>query len=117
MRSSWPAGGAPGCGLPPRQARPKQSLQLVGERSLFQLAIDRLLPAVPAERILVVTVAEQVQALRRQAPQLGKESFLLEPAPKGTASVIGLAAARLSRSAPHAILARLAAGHYIGNPR
>mgnify|MGYP000022825291 CR=1 FL=1 len=102
----WPAS---------RQARPKQSLQLVGERSLFQLAIDRLLPAVPAERILVVTVAEQVQALRRQAPQLGKESFLLEPAPRGTASVIGLAAARLGKAAPDAIMACLTADHYIGN--
>ena len=104
----WPAS---------RQARPKQSLQLVGERTLFQLAIDRLMPALPAGRILVVTVAEQVQALRRQAPQLGDESFLLEPAPRGTASVIGLAAARLAKSAPEAIMACLTADHYIGNPQ
>jgi len=104
----WPAS---------RQARPKQSLQLVGERTLFQLAIERLMPALPAGRILVVTVAEQVQALRRQAPQLGDECFLLEPAPRGTASVIGLAAARLAKSAPEAIMACLTADHYIGNPQ
>jgi mannose-1-phosphate guanylyltransferase len=104
----WPAS---------RQARPKQSLQLLGERTLFQMAVERLLPALPAQRILVVTVAEQAEALRRQAPQLGEASFLIEPAPKGTAAVIGLAAIRLSATAPEAVMACLTADHYIGNPQ
>lgn len=103
----WPAS---------RLTRPKQSLQLVGDRTLFQMAIERLLPALPPERILVVTVAEQVEALRRQAPALGEASFLVEPSPRGTASVIGLAAARLTASAPEAVMACLTADHYIGNP-
>ncbi|MEK7807936.1 MAG: sugar phosphate nucleotidyltransferase, partial [Chloroflexota bacterium] len=38
-----------------RQSRPKQSLKLIGERTMFQLAVDRLLPILPAERIIVVT--------------------------------------------------------------
>jgi mannose-1-phosphate guanylyltransferase len=100
----WPAS---------RQARPKQSLQLLGEGTLFQMAIQRLLPALPVERILVVTVAEQVQALRHQATQLVKHNFVIEPAPRGTAAVIGLAAVRLPATE---VMACLTADHYIGNP-
>lgn len=102
----WPAS---------RQRRPKQSLKLLGEHTLFQMAVQRLTPELPPERILVVTVAEQVEALQQQAPQLGANSYLLEPAPKGTASVIGLAAARLAAEAPARVMACLTADHFIGN--
>ena len=41
-----------------RQYRPKQSLTLVGQRTMFQHAVDRLAPLFPPERILVVTRRE-----------------------------------------------------------
>lgn len=102
----WPAS---------RLRRPKQSLKLVGERTLFQMAVDRLTSVLPPDRILVVTVAEQVEALQHQAPALTESSYLLEPAPKGTASVIGLAAASLAEEHPDAVMACLTADHYIRN--
>jgi len=99
-----------------RADRPKQSLTLVDGRTLFQLAVERLLPALPPERILVVTVRSQVQQLREQAPQLATANFLIEPWPKGTASVIGYAATVLSRKDPQAVMACLTADHLIKRP-
>ena len=42
---------------------PKQLLKLFGERSLFQIAVDRLEGLFAPENIFIVTVAEQAEAL------------------------------------------------------
>ena len=96
-----------------RANRPKQSLPLVDGQSLFQLAIQRLQPAFTLNRILVVTVGTLVQQLIDQVPQLTEQNFLVEPSPKGTASVIGLAATHLTRRDPQAVMVCLTADHLI----
>ena len=98
-----------------RKARPKQMLSLIEERSLFQSAIDRVDGILLPERILVVTVADQADQLREQAPEIPAENFLLEPMPRGTASVVGLAALALQHRDPQAVMAVLTSDHYIGN--
>ncbi len=98
-----------------RVSRPKQMLRLGNERTLFQIAIDRLEGLLPPERILVVTVAEQAAELQRQSPEIPAENYLLEPLPRGTASVVGLAAAALSQREPGAVMAVLTADHIIRN--
>lgn len=98
-----------------RRKRPKQSLRLFGDQTLFRIAVDRLLPIMSPEQILVVTVAEQAELLQPQAPMVPASNFLLEPAPRGTASVIGLAAIRLRRQNPEFVMANLTADHYIAN--
>ena len=99
-----------------RAARPKQSLPLLEGRTLFQLAVRRLLPAFALDRIRVVTVQPLVQQLIEQVPELSEQNFLIEPSPRGTASVIGLAATVLRRKDPQAIMACLTADHLIGRP-
>lgn len=98
-----------------RRRRPKQLLPLVEQRSLFQATVDRLRTIFPPERILVVTVAEQVKALQEQAPMLLPQNFLVEPVPRGTASVVGLAAGVLARRDPQAMMAILPSDHFIRN--
>jgi mannose-1-phosphate guanylyltransferase len=90
-------------------------LRLVGERTLFQRTVDRLLPILPIENIIVVTVEEQLDALREQTPKLPQSSFLIEPEGKGTASVIGLGATVLRERYGECIMAALPADHYIEN--
>ncbi len=99
-----------------RLDRPKQLLRLVGTRSLFQMALDRLQPWLPADRILVAAPEDLLPALRTQAEGTPGVAFLAEPSPKGTAAVIGLAALRLARSNPGSVLVCVTADHYIGNP-
>ena len=103
----WPAS---------RRLRPKQSLRLVGERTLFQMAVDRLRGLLPAERILVVTGTDQAGLLREQAPDLPESSFVLEPAPRGTAAVAGLAGLIIQQRSPGAVMACLTADHSIAHP-
>lgn len=97
-----------------RQSRPKQMLRLIDERSLFQTSVQRLEGLFPPERILVVTVEEQARQLQVQTPEIPLENYLLEPMPRGTASVVGLAAVALKRRDPQAIMAILTSDHYIG---
>ncbi|MBT3338623.1 MAG: NTP transferase domain-containing protein [Anaerolineae bacterium] len=98
-----------------RNKTPKQALKLIGEKSLFQSTVERLEGFFPLERILVVTVAEQAEMLKAQMPDLPEENFLIEPAPRGTASVVGLAATVLHHRDPQAIMAVFPADHFIRN--
>jgi mannose-1-phosphate guanylyltransferase len=98
-----------------RKDRPKQLLPLIAEESLFQATVKRLDGLFPADHIFVVTVGDQVQLLKNQAPGIPEGNFLVEPFPRGTASVIGLAAAVLHRRDPQAIMAVLPSDHFIRN--
>jgi mannose-1-phosphate guanylyltransferase len=69
----------------------------------------------PPERILVVTVDGQADEMRQQVPSIPLENYLIEPAPRGTASVIGLAAAILQQRDPRSLMAVLPADHHIRN--
>ncbi|MEJ2597731.1 MAG: mannose-1-phosphate guanylyltransferase [Anaerolineales bacterium] len=96
-----------------RQSRPKQMLSLFDERSLFQTAVNRLGGLFPAERILVVTVQDQAAALQEQVPAIPAENYLIEPMPRGTASVVGLAAVALLQRDPQAVMSVLTSDHYM----
>ncbi len=96
-----------------RRDRPKQALQLIGERTMFEHAVDRIAPLFQPERIFVVTGAEHVESLAAQAPELPTENFIVEPEGRGTAPAIGLGAIHLLRQDPDAVMAVLTADHFI----
>jgi len=98
-----------------RKEKPKQLLPLLGKETLFQSTIARLENLFPPERILIVTVAEQAREMQKQVPSIPAENYLIEPAPRGTASVVALAAAVLQKRDPQAIMAIQTADHYIRN--
>ena len=98
-----------------RKDKPKQLLPLIGQETLFQSTVARLRELFPPERILVVTVADQALEMKQQAPELPEENYLIEPAPRGTASVVGLAAMALQKRDPEASMAILPSDHFIRN--
>ncbi len=98
-----------------RKNSPKQLLPLLGEETLFQSTVNRLTDMFPSERILVVTVAEQASEMQKQVPSIPLENYLIEPAPRGTASVVGLAAMILKKRDPEAAMAILPSDHFIRN--
>lgn len=98
-----------------RQSKPKQVLRISGQDSLFQLSVARLQPLFDPAQIFVVTNDEQASLLRPQAPAIPASNYLLEPAPKGTAAVVGLAAMRLRAKDPECVIACVTADHYIRN--
>jgi mannose-1-phosphate guanylyltransferase len=98
-----------------RKHTPKQLLPLLGKDTLFQSTVARLEKLFPPERILIVTVAEQAREMQKQVPSIPIENYLIEPAPRGTASVVALAAAVLRKRDPEAIMAIQTSDHYIRN--
>jgi mannose-1-phosphate guanylyltransferase len=98
-----------------RKSMPKQMLSITGERTLYQMAFDRLRNLFSADHIYVVTVAEQIDVLAQQTPEIPLENYLVEPMPKGTATVVAYAANTLKKRDPQAVMAVLTADHMIAN--
>lgn len=98
-----------------RKDHPKQLLDIFGTETLYQMAVSRLQGVFPNDHILVVTTAEQYSKLQLLTPFLDRDQFILEPEPKGTATVIGLAAKVIAQKSPDAVMAVMTADHLIGN--
>ena len=96
-----------------RLARPKQFVNLFGERSLFQITCDRIAPLIPPENIFVVTGARYIDLARAQQPALPPENFITEPAVRNTAPAVGLGTLHIRRRDPNATVAVLSADHLI----
>ncbi|MBX3175533.1 MAG: mannose-1-phosphate guanylyltransferase [Gemmatimonadaceae bacterium] len=78
-------------------ARPKQLLPLVSEHSMLEDTVGRLSPLVDRERILILTSAALVGAVRATLPWLGADQVLAEPRPAGTAAALAWAAHEVRR--------------------
>jgi mannose-1-phosphate guanylyltransferase len=98
-----------------RQARPKQLLSLVSERTMLQETVDRVLPLTAPENVYVVTARPYVRAVVRQLPDVPAGNIIGEPLGRGSAPAIGLAAALLD-GAGDDVLAFLPADHHIADP-
>jgi mannose-1-phosphate guanylyltransferase len=96
-----------------RRNRPKQLLKLDGDSSMLQQTVARVAPLVPPGRILVITGADQADAVRAQLPDVPPENVVAEPCPRDTAPCVGLAAALIVRSDPEATMVVLPADHVI----
>ncbi len=98
-----------------RKDHPKHMLVLSGEQTMFEQAICRLKDSFDPNHIMIVTVRDQAEMLKNLAPQIPVENFIIEPQPKGTASVVGLAAITIQIKDPDAIMVVLTADHLIKN--
>jgi mannose-1-phosphate guanylyltransferase len=96
-------------------AMPKQFLCLAGDRTLLQATADRVAPLVPHDQLYVVTFARYGAIVRSQLPTLTSEHVLHEPAGRGTAASIGLAATLIAARDPHAIMGSFPADHTIAD--
>ena len=98
-----------------RKSQPKQFLKLFSDRSLFQIALDRINSIFPLENIKIITIRDQIEGLSKEVDTLSKDNFLVEPFPRGTAAVVGLAAIVLQKIDPDSIMAVLTADNLIKN--
>ncbi|MCL6622772.1 MAG: mannose-1-phosphate guanylyltransferase, partial [Syntrophobacterales bacterium] len=98
-----------------RSQYPKQVLKLLGEESLLQATIARLLPLIPAERLAIVTGAAQEDAIRLELNHREWQGIhlWLEPEGRNTAAAIGLATVYLQDKWPDGVMAVFPADHYI----
>jgi mannose-1-phosphate guanylyltransferase len=78
-------------------SRPKQLLPLVGGRPMLAETVERLVPLVGADRVLILTSASLREPILAALPGLGTDRLLLEPRPAGTAAALTWAAAEVLR--------------------
>ena len=90
--------------------KPKPFLKLLGERTLFQQALDRVADTSRFAPPLVVSGAAHEEWI---AEQSDRHSLIVEPMARNTAPAIALAAARLS---PDTIMLVCPSDHFIRDP-
>src|SRR5690242_2600177 len=79
--------------------RPKQLLNLIGERPLIAETVARLAPLIPPERVLVLTSRDIAPAIRAAIPEIPETNMLVEPRPLGTAAALAWGASEIVRRA------------------
>ncbi len=97
-----------------RKSRPKQLLTITGSKTMIRATADRIAPKIPSERILVVAGKFCADAIRAELPELPTDRIIAEPLGRNTAPCIALAAYKLAKIDPDAIMAVLPADHIIG---
>jgi mannose-1-phosphate guanylyltransferase/mannose-6-phosphate isomerase len=98
-----------------RSRRPKQLLKLFGPKTLLGETANRVLFLGGTHQTLIVTVAEQLDAVRKELSVLPRKNFLAEPEGKNTAPCIGLAALEVVIRDPHAVMIILPADHWVSD--
>jgi mannose-1-phosphate guanylyltransferase len=99
-----------------RMRTPKQLLNIVGDTTMLEQTVARLLPLIPADRIWTVTNSEQAAAVGKQLPAAARKRVLIEPLGVNTAAAIGLAAVHIRRAAKgDALMAVLPSDHFIAD--
>ncbi len=96
-----------------RGEKPKQFLNLVDHKTLFQETLDRVKNKFDFEHIYVVSPKEFVDEIKKEVPQILEENIILEDPPRGTAAAAGLVATTIARKNPQAVISTLASDHYI----
>jgi len=96
-----------------REKTPKQLLSLLGGRSFLQQAVDRVLPLVPLNNVLIITNAVQAPEVRKQLPKLPAGNIIAEPVGRDTCAAVTLGAALVGARSMTGVMAVLPADHVI----
>ena len=96
-----------------RRRQPKQLLPIASRRSMLQETVARARSIASLARTLVVTTQALVPEVRRQLPALPRANVIGEPVGRNTAACIALAALRVQRSDPEAVMVVLPADHLV----
>ncbi len=96
-----------------RRARPKQFLQILGERTMLQDTVERVSEIVAIERVFAVAPPEHRALIHEQLPELRADHVVVEPYPRGNAAAIALAMAALHAFDPEAVVAVLPSDHVV----
>ncbi len=97
-----------------RRDRPKQSLALIEERTMFQVTAFRLQPLIALERVHVVTNALMAEIFKEQVPGIPAQNYIIEPGPKDSGPAAALGLQHIAQQDPGATVAILTADHHIG---
>ena len=97
--------------------RPKPLLRLVSEQPLLVDTVQRLAPAIPPDRVLVLTSRDIAPAIRAALVTVPEMNILVVPRPLGTAAALAWGAQEVARRAgPHTLCCAMHADLAVGFP-
>ncbi len=99
-----------------RVAKPKQFLNLLGDRTMIQMTVDRIRPLFKPEHIFVITNDSYVSLVHEQLPEIPMRNIIGEVVAKNTAPCVVLAATMMLELDPEASMVVLPADHHMTNP-
>jgi mannose-1-phosphate guanylyltransferase len=97
-------------------AKPKQFRDLLGKgETLIQTTFRRLTALVPPQNIFVLTNEIYDGLVKQQLPGLTEEQIVLEPVMRNTAPAVLLAALKIRKKNPEAVMIMAPSDHWIEN--
>ncbi len=95
------------------EAKPKQFLNIFGDRTMLQSTVDRISKLVPPENVWVITNDRYVDLVQEQLPDVPANNIVGEAIAKNTAPCVALAAALIKEKDPDGTMVVLPADHMI----
>jgi len=110
------AGGG-GTRLWPRStnAKPKQFLRLISDKTMLRETLSRIIPIIPPERVLVITNTKYKSMVEADLPSVPVKNIFAEPSKRDTAMAMGVGAIMALKLDPEAVIINLAADHVVKN--
>ena len=100
-----------------RKRTPKQFLSLADpDKTMIQSTVERILPLVKTEGILIATNRDYMDLVRTQLPGIPAENVLCEPLARNTAPCIGWGAVTVRKRFGDALMMVLPSDHLIHQP-
>lgn len=96
-----------------RVERPKQFLQLFGDKTLLAATASRLSGRIAASNWMVVTNQQYVPLVKESLPDIPNAGIIGEPVARNTAPCIALATAMVAKDNPDAVVVTLPSDHHI----
>ena len=96
-----------------RYNRPKQFLKIVGNQSMLQMTVDRLLKIKKVTDIYIITRQDLKDSVIKEISGVKPENIIAEPSGKNTAPAIGLVGALLGLTEPDTVMGIFPADHLI----
>jgi mannose-1-phosphate guanylyltransferase len=97
------------------EEKPKQFLNLIGERTMIQETVHRLLPLMDLEHIFICTGAKYKNLCLEQLPELPEKNIIVEPIGRNTAPCILLSSIYINQIYEGANVIVLPSDHQINN--
>ena len=96
-----------------RKNKPKQLLNIFGEKSMLQITVNRLKKIKKISDIYIITRKDLYNSIIKNVEGVNVKNVIIEPSGKNTAPAIGMMAAYLALKNPNDVMCVFPADHYI----
>ena len=96
-----------------RSSRPKQLLNIIGEKSMLQMTVDRLKKIKKISHIYIITRKDLYDQIVEEVDGVDPKNVIVEPSGKNTAPAIGMMAALFQLKHKDEIMGIFPADHLI----